>query len=104
MKILPGDHNVLGKRTGVVFKYCSIWFFGITHFKEMLDILNTSNPSSLIDDISINSFKSKFVQLWDFFNIDNDLQGKYNAILDVSTKIIDDFHLLNKRTIFFSLD
>lgn len=70
----------------------------------MLDIFKTSNPSSLIVDNSSNSFRSKFLQLWDFFNIDSDLLGKYNAILDVSTKTIDDFHLLNKRTIFFSLD
>lgn len=29
--------------------------------------------------------------------------GKYNATLDVSTKTIDDFHLLNRYKIFVSL-
>lgn len=70
----------------------------------MFDILNISNPLPLLFDISSNSFKSKFLQIGNFFNVDNDLLGKYKATLDVSIKIIEDFHLLNKRTILISLD
>lgn len=61
MNILPGDHKVLGKHTGKVFKYGSIWFVGTTHFKEIFDILNISNPFPLLLDISRSSFRFKFV-------------------------------------------
>lgn len=93
---LPEDHKVLGKHIGVICKYCSISFFPITHFKEIFDIFITSNSVPLLADISSSSLRSTFLQLDDFFNIDNDLLGKCKMTFDVLIKMINDFNLLNK--------